>query len=76
MMKQCPVCKTNVFSDMDTCYGCMYKFGSNTELEEKAESAKKESLLPSNSEESLFGHFLIEYEGFLRDFLVNSKIKV
>lgn len=25
-MKQCPVCKSNVFDDMDTCYGCMYRF--------------------------------------------------
>ncbi len=32
-MKRCPVCKTSVFEDMDTCYKCMYRFGSNEQLE-------------------------------------------
>ena len=34
-MKTCPVCRTMLFDDMDTCYGCMYRFGSNVALEEK-----------------------------------------
>lgn len=34
-MKTCPVCKTTLFDDMDTCYGCMYRFGSNRALEDK-----------------------------------------
>ncbi|MDO4290909.1 MAG: hypothetical protein Q4C41_06750 [Eggerthellaceae bacterium] len=34
-MKTCPVCRTTLFDDMDTCYGCMYRFGSNAALEEK-----------------------------------------
>ncbi|MCI9129137.1 MAG: hypothetical protein HFJ65_02295 [Eggerthellaceae bacterium] len=32
-VKQCPVCKAKVFADMDTCYECMYLFGSKPELE-------------------------------------------
>lgn len=32
-MKKCPVCKAAVFDDMRTCFGCMYQFGSNVELE-------------------------------------------
>ena len=27
-MKVCPVCKARVFDDMDTCYGCLYRFDS------------------------------------------------
>lgn len=26
-MKQCPVCKSQCFDDMDVCYGCMHRFG-------------------------------------------------
>lgn len=26
-MKQCPVCKSRCFDDMDVCYGCMHRFG-------------------------------------------------
>lgn len=25
-MKTCPICHSNVFDDMDVCYGCMYRF--------------------------------------------------
>lgn len=25
-MKQCPVCQSFVFDDIDTCYGCMHRF--------------------------------------------------
>lgn len=32
-LKVCPTCKTMVFADMDTCYGCMYRFGSDPERE-------------------------------------------
>ena len=37
-LKTCPVCKTHVFNDMDTCYNCMYSFGSNPSLERKLET--------------------------------------
>ena len=35
-MKTCPVCKTQLFDDMEVCYGCMYTFGSKPELEQRA----------------------------------------
>lgn len=35
-MKTCPICNTTLFDDMETCYGCMYTFGSKPELEAKA----------------------------------------
>lgn len=31
--KTCPVCKTSVFADMEVCFNCMYRFGSNEKLE-------------------------------------------
>lgn len=34
--KTCPVCSARVFADMDTCFNCMYLFGSNPALEKKA----------------------------------------
>lgn len=27
--KECPICKAKVFADMDTCFGCMYRFEDN-----------------------------------------------
>lgn len=33
-LKMCPTCKTLVFADMETCFGCMYRFGSDPEREE------------------------------------------
>lgn len=35
-LKTCPICKTHVFDDMSTCYNCMYSFGSNPDLEQRA----------------------------------------
>ena len=34
-MKTCPICKTQLFDDMEVCYGCMYTFGSKPELEQR-----------------------------------------
>ena len=28
-LKRCPTCRTWVFEDMDTCYACMYRFGTD-----------------------------------------------
>lgn len=28
-MKVCPVCRARVFDDMDVCYGCLYRFGTD-----------------------------------------------
>lgn len=43
-MKTCPVCKTQLFDDMEVCYGCMYTFGSKPELEQRvaAQSAQEQ----------------------------------
>lgn len=30
-MKVCPICKARCFDDMDTCYGCLHRFGSDAE---------------------------------------------
>lgn len=38
-MKVCPVCESTLFDDMDTCFGCLYRFGSDPALE-AARSAK------------------------------------
>ena len=38
-MKICPVCESTLFDDMDTCFGCLYRFGSDPALE-AARSAK------------------------------------
>ncbi len=35
-MKVCPVCKTTLFEDMEVCYGCLYRFGSEPALEKAA----------------------------------------
>lgn len=35
-LKTCPVCGTTLFGDMEVCYGCMYRFGSNPDLERRA----------------------------------------
>lgn len=131
-MKICPVCKTKVFEDMDTCYNCMYKFGSYLELESKvskednenavaeiekdiediedAEAAdgteateatehedpetaspekggkmllSKEGNVEDIQEEAkeklkdtLFGEFLVEFEGFLRNFLLDRDVDI
>ena len=42
-MKTCPICNTTLFDDMETCYGCMYSFGSKPELERKAREAADET---------------------------------
>ena len=38
-MKICPVCESTLFDDMDMCFGCLYRFGSDPALE-AARSAK------------------------------------
>lgn len=32
-MKVCPVCESALFDDMETCFGCLYRFGSDPALE-------------------------------------------
>ncbi|MDO4854331.1 MAG: hypothetical protein Q4A43_02780 [Coriobacteriia bacterium] len=31
-LKKCPVCGSSCFSDMDVCYGCLHRFGSDEAL--------------------------------------------
>lgn len=45
-MKACPVCRAQVFADMDTCFNCMYLFGSNPALERKAEAKALPEVIP------------------------------
>lgn len=30
-VKTCPVCKTKLFEDMDTCFGCMHRFDTDVD---------------------------------------------
>ncbi|WP_304425802.1 hypothetical protein [uncultured Adlercreutzia sp.] len=32
-MKVCPVCASTLFDDMPICFGCLYQFGSDPDLE-------------------------------------------
>lgn len=32
-LKRCPICGALVFADMDVCYECMYRFGSDPDRE-------------------------------------------
>lgn len=36
-LKRCPTCRTWVFEDMDTCFACMYRFGSDLAREVAAQ---------------------------------------
>lgn len=69
---------------MDTCYNCMYRFGSNEQLESAPKVAATAQAVPppqaqtsaKGAEGCLLGEFLVELEGFLREFLVNRKVDV
>ncbi|MEY8460315.1 hypothetical protein AALA69_04195 [Eggerthellaceae bacterium 24-137] len=50
-LKLCPTCKTFVFEDMDTCYGCMYRFGSDPAREELVHREIVGSDFPENSDD-------------------------
>lgn len=49
-LKICPTCKTMVFADMDTCYGCMYRFGSDPVREEAVRRELEDSAFPESEE--------------------------
>ena len=51
-LKRCPTCKTLVFADMDVCYECMYRFGSDPERERAAQQMPSSSEAPTNPERS------------------------
>lgn len=52
-LKTCPICKTHVFEDMDTCYNCMYSFGSNPSIEKKVEADNSSALSISSTVSSV-----------------------
>lgn len=77
-LKTCPVCRTNVFDDMDVCFNCMYRFGSNEKLEEALarESPSDMTTGPprgmcetARGDKCLFGEFLVEFDRFLGRFI-------
>lgn len=91
IIKHCPVCNTTLFEDMDTCYGCMYKFGSNPELEMGAAQMQSiqtnqelnlQEVVPIFREQPgfqdgcLFNKFLVEFHGFLGKFLADCKVNI
>lgn len=49
-MKVCPVCGSALFDDMPVCFGCLYQFGSDPELEKRRSSAGKDDCSQSWSE--------------------------
>ena len=90
-MRTCPVCRTAIFDDMDTCYGCMYRFeaeqaagsgdersGADTADGDAAETsgAARGVAGGSGDGDGLSRHFLIELERFLRGFLLDSGVKI
>lgn len=88
-MKRCPICKTTLFDDMPTCFGCMYQFGSKPELELRltqeaacdaaaphAETGALKGCAANAPEGCLLGEFLEKFERFMRDFLVDARIQV
>lgn len=91
-MKTCPVCHARVFADIDTCYNCMYLFGSNVALEEKrhedmeAAQAGAKALSSDQTDEvrsgassgdaALFIEFLEELRGFLSQFLIERGVDI
>lgn len=76
-----------MFDDMDTCYNCMYRFGSNEKLEEsvaadgagspRAAGSSDASAAPTTADvaaDGLLAEFLVELEGFLRQFLADRLV--
>lgn len=89
-IKTCPVCHAHVFADMDTCYNCMYLFGSNQTLEDRmrkklplgqsdpdiASAEHDLAAYQTNNERdsALFIEFLEEFRGFLAQFLADRGV--
>lgn len=78
-MKRCPVCEATLFEDMDTCFGCMYRFGTRPDLEQQAETRSQAGQPGSGAaatapESCLLGQFLVELHRFLGDFLVDARV--
>jgi hypothetical protein len=74
-VKKCPVCGAGVFSDMGTCFSCMYKFAEGYSEEKQAPPATfgREA---AGGDECLFNEFLIEFERFLVEFIANRRVNL
>ncbi len=53
-MKICPTCKSKLFDDMDTCFGCMHRFGTDPEREREAEALSWPPSLEDVNEGAVF----------------------
>lgn len=66
-LKICPTCKTFVFEDMDTCYGCMYRFGSDLAREELVRREIVGSDFPESTDDSALVAIAESEEGAAAD---------
>ena len=66
-MKVCPICNSNVFSDMDTCFNCLHKFEDKHEIKSRTPS---EFVRVGGSVD--MSDFLHEYHKFLGSY-INSR---
>ncbi len=80
-LKVCPTCKTLVFEDMETCYGCMYRFGSDPDWEraaqrewETAAAARKAATL-QGGQKGDFAEEVAECAHSARDQQMNGKVR-
>lgn len=80
--KACPVCNAVTFADMPTCFNCMHSFAEDERPEPKTQNeAVREGGPPKTctgvgGEGCLLGEFLVQFEGFLREFVVDRKVDV
>lgn len=70
-MKKCPVCKSNIFDDMDTCYNCLHKF----EMEEQIDTKTSVSDFVRVGSAIDVSDFLNEYHKFLGSYINRNKSK-
>lgn len=63
-MKYCPVCKSRVFDDMDTCFNCLHHF--------EDERSQETQVLPIFKEGDM-DDFLRSYFNFLGDYFKRVK---
>lgn len=81
-IKACPVCNAMTFADMPTCFNCMHSFEGEEPAKPtvQAEGAdgcgKRPSCRDVDGEGCLLGEFLVQFEGFLREFVVDRKVDV
>jgi hypothetical protein len=74
-IKKCPVCGAGVFSDMHTCFNCMHKFEEG-DLIYKNQAPEVCACETTGAQDCLFNEFLVEFERFLVEFLVNRRVNL